>query len=82
MTGCLIKDKYSKKVIMNQQFAHTQDYIIGQEIGEYVADLQLHMTLQARNLVPSLKPTRDSREQLLQESQAQLEKFFSRQRLN
>ncbi|TVQ46336.1 MAG: hypothetical protein EA365_05500 [Gloeocapsa sp. DLM2.Bin57] len=56
--------------------------IPGQEISEYVADLQIHMTLQARNLVPPLKPTKDSREQLLQESQAQLEKFFSRQRLN
>lgn len=56
--------------------------ILGQEISEYVADLQIHMTLQARNLVPPLKPAKDSREQLLHESQAQLEKFFSRQRLN
>lgn len=82
MAKCLIKEKYSTTVIMNQQFAQIPDSIVGQEIGEYVADLQIHMTLQARNLVPSLKPTRDSREQLLQESQAQLEKFFSRQRLN
>ena len=81
MTRCLIKDRYSTTVIMNQQFAQIPDNIVGQEIGEYVADLQIHMTLQARNLVPSLKPMRDSREQLLQESQAQLEKFISRQRL-
>ncbi|MGV2388082.1 MAG UNVERIFIED_CONTAM: hypothetical protein LVR29_06370 [Microcystis novacekii LVE1205-3] len=30
-------------------------------IREYVAQLQLHMALQARNLVPSLTNTSDSR---------------------
>ncbi len=52
-----------------------------QGVSAYVADLQLHMTLQARNLVPSLTQARDSREQLLQQTQADLEKFISRQTL-
>jgi acetyl-CoA carboxylase carboxyltransferase component len=50
-----------------------------EDIREYVAQLQLHMTLQARNLVPSLTQARDSREQLLQDTQAQIEKMVSRQ---
>jgi hypothetical protein len=48
-------------------------------IAEYVAELQLHMTLQARKLVPTLTQASDSREQLLQETQAHVEKFVSRQ---
>lgn len=50
-----------------------------EEVRDYVAQLQLHMTLQARNLVPSLTQARDSREQLLQETQANVEKMASRQ---
>jgi len=50
-----------------------------EDIREYVAQLQLHMTLQARNLIPSLNQARDSREQLLQDTQAQIEKMVSRQ---
>ncbi|MEY3221653.1 MAG: hypothetical protein ACLBM1_00055 [Cuspidothrix sp.] len=51
-----------------------------QDISEYVAHLQLHMTLQARNLVPTLKQTlEDSRQQLLHQTQADFEKFASRQ---
>ncbi|VXD21387.1 conserved hypothetical protein [Planktothrix paucivesiculata PCC 9631] len=52
-----------------------------QGVSAYVADLQLHMTLQARNLVPNLTTARDSREQMLQQTQADLEKFVSRQTL-
>jgi hypothetical protein len=53
-----------------------------QDISEYVAHLQLHMTLQARNLVPTLKPTQeDSRQELLHQTQAYFEKFVSRQGL-
>lgn len=52
-----------------------------QGVSAYVADLQLHMTLQARNLVPNLTQARDSREQMLQQTQADLEKFISRQTL-
>ncbi|MGB3558302.1 MAG: hypothetical protein WBA24_07125, partial [Geitlerinemataceae cyanobacterium] len=54
---------------------------VREDISDYVAHLQLHMTLQARNLVPALKPTGDRREQLLHETQAELEKQVSRQAL-
>ncbi|HEY9612359.1 hypothetical protein [Allocoleopsis sp.] len=50
-----------------------------EDISEYVAQLQLHMALQARNLVPTLTQARDSREQLLQQTQANIEKLVSRQ---
>lgn len=53
-----------------------------QDISEYVAHLQLHMTLQARNLVPALKQIQeDSRHQLLHQTQAHFEKLVSRQGL-
>jgi hypothetical protein len=52
------------------------------DFSEYVAHLQLHMTLQARNLVPTLKQTLEgSREQLLHQTQANFEKLISRQGL-
>lgn len=47
--------------------------------SDYVAHLQLHMTLQARNLVPSLAQHSDRREHLLHQTQADLEKMISRQ---
>lgn len=50
-----------------------------EDFSEYVAHLQLHMTLQARNLVPALTQTADSREQLLHQTQATFEKQVSRQ---
>lgn len=50
-----------------------------EDLSDYVAHLQLHMALQARNLVPSLKNSPDSREQLLQQTQATFEKHISRQ---
>ena len=51
-----------------------------EDISDYVAHLQLHMTLQARNLVPSLNPKmKDSREELLHQTQAHVEKLISRQ---
>lgn len=53
-----------------------------EDIGDYVAHLQFHMTLQARNLVPNLSQAADSREQLLQETQAEFEKQISRQALD
>ncbi|MCT7984083.1 hypothetical protein NG796_12320 [Laspinema sp. A4] len=56
--------------------------IVREDISEYVAHLQLHMTLQARNLVPTLtQAAGDSREQLLQQTQAYFEKHVSRQPL-
>ncbi|MFM7425571.1 MAG: hypothetical protein ACKO7W_11360 [Elainella sp.] len=51
-----------------------------EDFSEYVAHLQLHMALQARNLVPTLTRTADSREQLLHQTQADFEKYVSRQR--
>ncbi len=54
----------------------------GDELSEYVAHLQLHMALQARNLVPHLNNDRsgyDSRSLLLQKTQADFEKLVSRQ---
>lgn len=50
-----------------------------EDFSEYVAHLQLHMALQARNLVPSLSNTGDSRNNLLHQTQADIEKFVSRQ---
>ncbi len=53
---------------------------IREDFSEYVANLQLHMALQARNLVPTLTQTGvDSREQLLHQTQATFEKLISRQ---
>ncbi|MEB3179860.1 MAG: hypothetical protein VKL59_12615 [Nostocaceae cyanobacterium] len=53
-----------------------------EDFSEYVAHLQLHMALQARNLVPPLKQTQESsREQLLHQTQANFEKLISRQAL-
>jgi hypothetical protein len=51
-----------------------------EDLSEYVAHLQLHMALQARNLVPTLaQKVVDSREQLLHQTQATFEKMASRQ---
>ncbi|TVP63328.1 MAG: hypothetical protein EA343_08410 [Nodularia sp. (in: Bacteria)] len=58
--------------------------VTNEDFSEYVAHLQLHMTLQARNLVPTFKQTlslEDSREQLLHQTQANFEKLISRQGL-
>ncbi len=49
-----------------------------EDIREYVAQLQLHMTLQARKLVPDLVRASDSREKFLQDTQATIEKIVSR----
>ncbi|RUR78241.1 hypothetical protein PCC6912_35830 [Chlorogloeopsis fritschii PCC 6912] len=55
---------------------------VREDFSEYVAHLQLHMALQARNLVPTLKQTNsDSREQLLHQTQAHFEKLVSRRSL-
>ncbi|MEA5532879.1 hypothetical protein [Crocosphaera sp. XPORK-15E] len=58
------------------------DHSLTQEnIRDYVAQLQLHMALQAKNLVPTLTQSNDPRQQLLHETQATVEKLVSRQRL-
>ncbi|MEM9511812.1 MAG: hypothetical protein AAF978_03875, partial [Cyanobacteria bacterium P01_E01_bin.48] len=46
---------------------------------DYVADMQVHMALQARNLVPSMDAAiSDGRQSMLQQAQAASEKFASR----
>jgi hypothetical protein len=62
----------------SQQRANTS---LQEDFSEYVAHLQLHMALQARNLVPTLTQAADSREQLLHQTQANFEKLVSRQAL-
>ena len=63
---------------MNRHLLQQSNQLTRENIGEYVAHLQLHMTLQARNLLPALTQATDSREQLLQQTQADFEKFVSR----
>lgn len=56
---------------------------VREDLSDYVAHLQLHMALQARNLVPTLtQKVVDSREQLLHQTQATFEKMASRQSIN
>jgi hypothetical protein len=50
-----------------------------EDFSEYVAHLQLHMALQTRKLVPNMSQGNDQRSQLLQETQAEIEKQVSRQ---
>ena len=56
-----------------------QDQPPREAIQDYVAELQLHMTLQARNLVPALDPKGKCQLHLVHESQALVEKLISRQ---
>lgn len=65
--------------LLNVHSVQPQNQLFREDISEYVAELQLHMALQARNLVPTLTKAADSRERLLQETQAQIEKLVSRQ---
>ncbi len=60
---------------------HQPNQQIREDISEYVAQLQLHMALQARNLVPTLTNATSSRHKMLQETQAIVEKLASRQSL-
>jgi hypothetical protein len=50
------------------------------DLSDYVAHLQVHMALQARNLVPNLSDDRihDSRSQMLCSTQADFERLASR----
>jgi hypothetical protein len=53
-----------------------------EDLRDYVAHLQVHMALQFRNLVPSVSfQSQDAREQMLGQTQADLEKRISRQML-
>jgi hypothetical protein len=54
-----------------------------EDFCDYVADLQLHMSLQARNLVPPLSQIKsDTRTQSLHKTLATIEKQVSRQRFS
>ena len=64
---------------MNSRIHQPLETPFREDFSEYVAHLQLHMTLQARNLVPPLTQVVDSREQLLQKTQVDFEKLVSRQ---
>lgn len=75
---------------MKNNFAHTaleSQLVAGEEMSDYVAHLQMHMALQARNLVPTLTNAilhgrdyaNDSRELFLYQTQADCEKLASRQ---
>ena len=66
---------------MNSPLHQSSNVAIREDFSEYVAHLQLHMALQARNLVPTLTKTGDSREQMLHQTQATVEKLISRQAL-
>ena len=50
------------------------------DLSDYVAHLQLHMALQARNLVPNLSGSlnQDSRSRMLSSTQADFERLASR----
>jgi hypothetical protein len=67
---------------MENNFAQTaleSQLAAGEEMSDYVAHLQMHMALQARNLVPTLTDAIDSRELFLHQTQAHYEKLASRQ---
>jgi hypothetical protein len=67
---------------MKNNFAQTArdlQLAAGEEMRDYVAHLQVHMALQARNLVPTLTNAVDSRELFLYQTQAHFEKLASRQ---
>lgn len=50
-----------------------------EDVSDYVAHLQIHMSLQARNLLPQINQAQDNRSHFLYETQAMTEKFTSRQ---
>ena len=49
-----------------------------EDMGSYVTELQLHMSLQAKDLTPNLEPATDSLHKLLHDTQINLEKQASR----
>ena len=72
-----------KELKVNFHSENNSQQMFHEDISEYVAQLQLHMTLQARNLVPTLTEVKqNSRHQLLQETQAVVEKLASRQSIS
>lgn len=68
-----------KEIPLSAESQQISDPALREDLSDYVAHLQVHMTLQARNLIPPLTSAADSREQLLQQTQAIFEKHVSRQ---
>jgi hypothetical protein len=66
-------------LMKNPSTAPQSDPMLGAEISDYVAHLQLHMALQSRNLMPNVMEAEGSLHTLLRDSQAQCEKLSSRQ---
>jgi uncharacterized membrane-anchored protein YhcB (DUF1043 family) len=66
---------------IDSQALEVESGLLREDISDYVAHLQLHMALQARNLLPNLTQGGDSRELLLHQTQADFEKLVSRQPL-
>ena len=54
------------------------DAPFAEDMSSYVAELQLHMSLQAKDLTPTLEPATDSLHKLLHDTQLNLEKMASR----
>ncbi len=82
LTSDVEKAGLSKEKTVARQSEGLPSNWVREDFSEYVAHLQLHMALQARNLVPTLTQTVveiDSREQLLHQTQATIEKLVSRQ---
>lgn len=68
--------------MIDNNFARTaldSQLAAGEEMSDYVAHLQMHMALQARNLVPTLTNAVDPRSLFLYQTQAHFEKLASRQ---
>ena len=73
---------FNSESVQENNFAQmniTSQLAAGEEMSDYVAHLQMHMALQARNLVPTLTNAVDSREQFLYQTQVHFEKLASRQ---
>lgn len=64
---------------MNNNYNTVANIRTPDELSDYVAHLQLHMSLQSRNLLPKINQNQDHRSNLLYETQAMTEKFTSRE---
>ncbi|HEY9847202.1 MAG TPA: hypothetical protein V6D03_13520 [Candidatus Caenarcaniphilales bacterium] len=74
-----IDRELGKENTLHLDLNQLSDNSLREDLSDYVAHLQFHMTLQARNLVPTLTRAADSREELLHQTQATFEKHVSRQ---
>ncbi len=63
---------------MNSNFKNARESNL-EDVRDYVAHLQVHMSLQARNLLPQVNQFPDNPAHFLYETQAMTEKFTSRE---